>query len=188
MTKTTPVARLWLIAILFIVSLPTLSAHEKQLSREVLERFFPEAENFVSRQRVFKADEIARIEKLAGDKLHEVDRELLLYIALGIDPQTRRYHAIGAVLMVDAKGSKGLVDLTVGFRLDGSVKKVLVMGNEDDPALESESFLKQFEGRKPDDSWELEKDYKLVGDGQSARAVVLAVRRGMHLMQAVLEK
>ncbi|MEE8349278.1 MAG: hypothetical protein V3R94_06900, partial [Acidobacteriota bacterium] len=68
----------------------------------------------------------------------------------------------------------------------GSVKKVLVAENKDDKALESASFLGQFEGKGLSDSWDPAKDFKLAGDPASAQALIRAVYRGMHLFQAFM--
>lgn len=166
----------------------SLWAHQDRLSRETLEDFFPEAENFVTRKKTLTPAESLRVETLSGDALHEVDKELLVYVALGIDTKTKRYRPIGAVLMVDAEGRTGLIDMIVAFNLDGSVRGVMISNNQDDPRLNSEQFLKQFAGKSPSDSWDVGNDFRLVGDPLSAKAVVLAVRRGMYLLQTVLGK
>ena len=88
--------------------------------------------------------------------------------------------------MVDAKGAKGSVDLAVGYNLDGSIRKVLIMENEDDKELESETFLGQLEGKGPSDSWDVENGFRLVGNPASAQAVIRAVRRGMYLFLAFM--
>ena len=165
-----------------------LWAHQPWLSQETLGEFFPEAENFVSRKKTLKPEDIYEIEKLAGDKIHEVDKDLTIYVALGRDAQSGRFRSIGAVLMVDAQGIQGLVDLIVAYELNCTVKKVAIAANEDDQRLESQPFLKQFEGRSLSDSWDPDKDFQLVGNQESARAVVRAVRRGMYLLQSILNR
>ncbi|MBI2821966.1 MAG: hypothetical protein HYX74_07055 [Acidobacteria bacterium] len=156
------------------------------LTPDALKKLFPEAENFVSRQKVLSAQAITKVEQSSGSKIHDVDKNLTVYVALGKDPQTKKTRSIGAVLMVDAKGARGMIDLAVAYGLDGTVKRVLVMKNADDKTLESETFLKQFEGKKPSDRWDLQKDFNLAGNPASAREVIQAVRRGMYLFLAFM--
>lgn len=147
---------------------------------DILKKLFPEAENFVSRQKALSSQAVAKVEQSLQGKIQEVDKNLTVYVAVAKDPQTKKTRSIGAVLMVDAKGARGPIDLAVAYKLDGSVKKVLVMKNQDDKSLESVAFLKQLEGRRPTDSWD-QKSFSLVGNPVSARELIQAVRRGMYL-------
>ncbi len=177
--------KLFLLAMTLFMTVPALG-HGGTLARETLEKFFPEAENFVSRQKSLTSQQLLQVEKASGDEVQEVDRDLTVYVAIAKDPQTGKMKSIGAVLMVDAVGAKGAVDLAVGFNLDGSVRKVLIMENKDDKALESETFLGQLEGKGPSDSWDMENGFQLVGNPASAQAVIRAVRRGMYLFLAFM--
>ena len=90
--------------------------------------------------------------------------------------------------MVDAKGSQGAIDMAVGYSLDGTVRKVLILENGDAKELEAEDFLGQLEGKSPSDGWDLEHEFDLVGHAASAQAVIRAVRRGMHLFLAFMSR
>ena len=151
-----------------------------------MKKFFPEAENFVSRQKSLTSQQLLQVEKASGDEVQAVDRDLTVYVAMARDPKTGKMQSIGGVVVVDAIGAKGFLDLAVGFNLDGSVRKVLIMENKDDKALESEAFLGQLEGKSPSDSWDLDKEFRLVGNPASAQAVIRAVRRGMYLFLAFM--
>lgn len=176
---------LLLLSITLFMTVPTLG-HGGALGRETLEKFFPEAENFVSRKKSLTPQELLQVAKDSGDEVQAVDKDLAVYVAIARDPQTNQMKSIGAVLMVDAVGAKGAVDMAVGFNLDGSVRKVLIMENKDDKELESEAFLGQLEGKSPSDSWDAENEFRLVGNPASAQAVIRAVRRGMHLFLAFM--
>lgn len=156
------------------------------ISRETLKKLFPEAENFVNRQKSLTPQQILHIEQAAQDKVQEVDKNLTVFVAVVKDPETNKMKSIGAVLLVDTKGTTGYIDLAVAYNLDGSVKKVLVTENENDKQLESESFLGQLEGKSPSDRWDLDKDFQLVGNPASAQALIRAVRRGMYLFLAFM--
>ena len=179
--------KLFLLAITLLMPVPALG-HEGTLSRETLEKFFPEAENFVSRKKSLTSQQLLQVAKASGDEVQAVDKDLTVFVAVAKDPQTGKMKSIGAVLMVDAVGAKGAVDLAVSFHLDGSIRKVLIMENKDDKELESETFLGQLEGKGPSDSWDVENEFRLVGNPASAQAVIRAVRRGMHLFLVFMSR
>ena len=175
---------LFLVMPLFM-TVPALG-HGDALARETLKKFFPEAENFVSRKKSLTSEQLAQVEKASEDEVQAIDKDLTVFVAIIKDPKTGKMQSIGAVLMVDAKGAKGAVDMAVGYDLDGSVRKVLIMENKDDKELESEAFLRQMEGKNPSDSWDVENGFRLVGNSASAQAVIRAVRRGMYLFLAFM--
>lgn len=177
--------KLYVLSLMLFMTVPTFG-HDAALTKETLKKFFPEAENFVSRKKSLTPQQLTQVEKASGDEVQAVDRDLTVFVAVAKDPQTGKMQSIGAVLMVDAAGAKGAIDMAVGFNLDGSVKKVLIMENMDDKELESETFLGQLEGKNPSDSWDVESGFRLVGNPASAQAVILAVRRGMHLFLAFM--
>ncbi len=177
--------KLLLLSLTLFVTVPAWG-HDDALTQETLKKFFPEAENFVSRKKSLTPQQLLQVEKASGDEVQETDKELTVFVAVAKDPQTGKMQSIGAVLMVDARGAEDWVDMAVGYNLDGSVRKVLIMENMDDKELESEAFLAQMEGKKPSDHWDVEKDFRLVGNPVSAQAVIRAVHRGMHLFLAFM--
>ena len=177
--------KLFLLSLTLLMTVPALG-HGDTLTRETLEKFFPEADNFVSRKKFLTPQQVLQVEQAAEDKVQAVDRDLTVYVAVAKDPQTGKIQSIGGVLLMDALGAKGYVDVAVGYNLDGSIRKVLVLENMDDKELESETFLGQLEGKGPSDSWDVENGFRLVGNTVSAQAVIRAVRRGMHLFLAFM--
>lgn len=177
--------KLFLLAMTLFMTVPALG-HGDALARETLKKFFPEAENFVSRKKSLTSQQLLQVEKASEDEVQAIDRDLTVFVAVAKDPKTGKMQSIGAVLMVDALGAKGAVDLAVGYNLDGSIRKVLIMENKDDKELESETFLGQLEGKGPSDSWDVENGFRLVGNPASAQAVIRAVRRGMYLFLAFM--
>ncbi|MCH7804579.1 MAG: hypothetical protein IH937_10905, partial [Acidobacteria bacterium] len=97
-----------LLAMTLFMTVPALG-HGDALTRETLKKFFPEAENFVSRQKSLTSQQLLQVEKASGDEVQAEDRDLMVYVAIAKDPQTGKMQSIGAVLMVDAKGAKGSV-------------------------------------------------------------------------------
>ena len=174
---------LWMTVFLMV---PVLG--HSPVSRETLKRLFPEADNFVNRKKSLTPEQVLKVEKATGDKVQEVDKNLTGFVAVVKEPQTNKMKSIGAVLLVGAEGSTGTIDMAVAYNLDGSVKKVFITENKDDKELESEGFLSQLDGRSPSDSWDLERDFQLVGEPASAQALIRAVRRGMHLFLAFISR
>ncbi len=179
--------KLFLLVMTLCLTVPAFG-HEDALTRETLKKFFPEAENFVSRQKSLTSEQLHQVEVAAEDKVQEVDKDLTVFVAIVTDPQTQKMQSIGAVLMVDAEGSQGTIDMAVGYSLDGTVRKVLILENGDAKELEAEAFLGQLEGKGPSDDWDLEHEFNLVGNTASAQAVIRAVRRGMHLFLAFMSR
>jgi hypothetical protein len=86
--------------------------------------------------------------------------------------------------MVDTRGPKGLLDLAVGIRRDGTVANVVVVENKDDPRLSAETFLNQLRGMNSKSAMIAGKDIRYSGDTAAAQALVNAVRRALHLLAA----
>ncbi len=172
--------KLFLLWMTVFLTVPALG--HSPVSRETLKKLFSEADNFVNRKKSLTPEQVLKVEQATGDKVQEVDKNLTIFVAVVKDPRTNKMKSIGAVLLVDAEGSAGTIDMAVAYNLDGSVKKVFITENKDDKELESEAFLSQLEGRSPSDSWDLEKDFQLVGNPASAQALIRAVHRGMHLL------
>ena len=157
------------------------------ISKEILKQLFPEAENFVNRQKALTAQQISKVEHDSGDLVQEADKNLNVFVAVAKDPETGKMRSIGAVFMVDVGGFPvGAIELVVACNLDGSVKKVLVLENSEDKALQAESFLSQFEGKGPSDSWDPEDNFELAGTPESAKALIKTVFRGVHLFLAFM--
>ena len=180
-----PMKKLFLLCIALSLSMPAFG-HDAAVSKETLKKLFSGAENFVNRKKALTAQQISKVEQDSGDLVQEADKNLNVFVAVAKDPDSGKMRSIGAVLMVDAKGSTGTVDMLVAYNLDGSVRKVMITSNKDDKALESEAFLSQMEGKGPSDSWDPDRDFELAGNTASAKALIRAVYRGMHLFLAFM--
>jgi len=177
--------KLFLLGMALSLSVPAMG--HGGISKEILTQLFPEAENFVNRQKALTAGDVNRVEQGSGDLVQEEDKHLNVFVAVAKDPETGKMRSVGAVFMVDANDFPiGAIELVVACNLDGSVRKVLVTENSQDKGIESESFLSQFEGKGPSDSWDPDKDFELTGNPKSSRAVIKAVVRGVHLFLAFL--
>jgi Na+-translocating ferredoxin:NAD+ oxidoreductase RnfG subunit len=167
------------IALLLPVSVP---AHETGFPQQTLKRVFPEATGFTMRKKTLTADQIAKIEQASQSKVQRNDNPLSYYVALGKSADGSGI--LGTVVMVDTRGPKGLLDLAVGIRRDGTVANVVVVENKDDPGLSAEAFLNQLKGKNAKAPMAAGKDIQYSGNPEGAQVLVNAVRRALHLLAA----
>lgn len=170
-----------------LLSLP-VAGHEKGFPEKTLKLAFPEAEGFTVKKRAISRSEAELVERMSGSKLQQNDLDLAVYIALGRDGATGRRRSLGMVLMLDANGPQGLIDMAVAFNTDKTVRKVIITKNENDKRIESAAFLDQFKGKGLSDALEPGKDLSFNGDLRAAREVARAVKRGLYLIDLVFKK
>ena len=163
-------------------------AHDATLSEETLKGLFPEADAFTERQKSLAPHEVLQVERASGDKVQEADKEMTLFVALAINDRTQKIQSIGAALMVDVEGPRGMIDLVVAYNLDGSVKKILLTQSEDNEKIRAEAFWAKLVGRGPSDSWDFRKDFDLAGSHGNPQAIIGAVRRGMYLFLTFMDQ
>jgi hypothetical protein len=173
--------RLYLAVFLALLAVP-LGAHDTGFPEETLKKVFPDATGFTARKKTLTADQVRQIERASGSPLQRNDNPVGFFVALG--KSSDGTGVLGTVVLVDAKGPKGMIDLAVGLKRDGSVHRVVVAENADDPGLSASSFLDQLKGKTSQSPLALGKDVRYEGNAKAAEAVLGAVRRGMLLLAA----
>ena len=168
---------LWVL--LFAIALP---AHETGFPEQTLKKVFPGATGFTTRKKTLTVEQLKRVEKLSGSKVAKNDNPLTFYVALG--KTTDGSGVLGMVVMVDAKGPKGAIDLAIGVNRDASLNRVVVVENGDDPGLASDGFLNQLKGKTVKASLSVGQDVRYTGDSKAAQALLSAVRRALFLLDA----
>ena len=163
-----------------------LMAHEAGFPAETLKKVFPEATGFTARKKTLTPDQLKQAEQQSGSKVERNDNPLAYYVALG--KSTDGSGVLGTVLMLDAKGPKGGIDLAVGIRRDGTIYRVVVTENGDDPNLSSAGFLDQIQGKNLQSPLKVGQDIRYPGDAKPAQALLNAVRRGLYLLAAAQSK
>ncbi|MBI4464501.1 MAG: hypothetical protein HY647_07330 [Acidobacteria bacterium] len=174
-------AFVWLF--LFAVALP---AHETGFPEESLKKVFPQATGFTARKKTLTAEQLKRVEQLSGSKVQANDNPLNFYVALG--KTANGSGVLGSVVMVDAQGPKGAIDLAIGINRDGSLFRVVVVENSDDPALATDGFLNQLKGKTLKATFTVGQDVQYTGDSKAAQALLGAVRRALYLLDAAASK
>lgn len=174
--------KLWIVALCSMALAVPLAAHETGFPEQTLKNAFPEATGFTLRKKTLTPDHIARVEQASESKVQNNDNPLSYYVALGKSPDGSG--VLGTVVMVDTRGPKGLLDLAVGIRRDGTVARIVVVENKDEPGLSADGFLKQIEGNDAESLRAIGEDLQYSGDPQAAQALVNAVRRALYLLAA----
>ena len=174
--------------ILLICILPALplKAHETGFPRETLKKVFPDALGFSARKKTLTAEQLKSVEEKSGSKIQHNDNPLSYYLALAKTPDGSG--VLGSVLMIDARGPKGGIDLAVGILRDGTVHRVVVVENKDEAGLASAEFLNQIQGKSLTSPLKVGEDIRYAGDAMSAKALLNAVHRGLHLYAAAQGK
>ncbi len=172
--------------LLLFLTLPLVSlmAHETGFPSETLKKVYPEAAGFTERKKSLTPDQLKQVEQKSGSKVERNDNPLTFYVALSKSSGGGASAALGTVLMLDARGSKGGMDLALGVDLDGKIHRVVITSNHDEPALATPAFLDQLQGKTVQSPLKAGQDIKYSGDAKSAQALLNAVRRGLYLLAA----
>ena len=168
-----------------ILPLSPLGAHEEGFPEKTLKSVFPDATGFTPRKKVFTAEQIKQIEQASGSKLARNDNPLNFYVALG---KSGGADLLGTVVLIDARGPKGGIDLALGVKRDGTVARVVITENADDKGLNAAAFLDQLKGKTAKSPLALGKDIQYSGDAKAAEAVLSAVRRGLQMLAVAASK
>jgi hypothetical protein len=168
--------------VVFLFFVLSLMAHDEGFPGETLKKVFPEATGFTTRTKTLTQAQLKQAEQQSGSKVERNDNPLKFYVALGKSPDGSG--VLGTVLMLDASGPKGGMDLAVGVQRDGTVARVLVTENNDDHQLGSDAFLEQIRGKSLQSPMKVGQDIRFTGDQKAAQALVNAVRRGLYLLSA----
>ncbi len=176
--------RIWLIVLLSVFSISALAlsgvAHDTGFPEQTLKSIYPDATGFTSRKKSFTKQQVQAIERAAGTQLHKNDNPLTFYVALG--KSSDGTGVLGLIVVVDAAGPKGPIDLAIGVARDGTIHRVVVSENSDDLGLGEDSFLAQFKGFTAKSPMAIPVDIEFKGSVESAQALADAVRRGLHLL------
>jgi len=174
--------KLWIAAFFALILAVSLPAHETGFPEKTLKSIFPDATGFTLRKKALSPEQIQKIEQLSQSKVQRNDNPFSYYVALGKSADGSG--VLGTVVVIDTRGPKGLLDLAIGVRRDGTVARVVVVENKDDPGLGAAAFLDQIKGKGIQSPLAAGRDISYAGDAKAAQALLNAVRRGLHLLAA----
>jgi len=178
--------KLWMVTLVSLLLAVSLPAHETGFPEKTLKKVFPEATGFTLRKKTLTTEQLQRIEQLSGSKVQRNDNPFSYYVALGKSADGSG--ALGSVVMIDTRGPKGAIDLAIGILRNGTVARVVVVENADDPGLAADKFLDQIKGKTIQAPLAVGKDIQYSGDAKPATALLNAVRRSLHLLDAAGSK
>ena len=166
--------------------------HESAWPGKRLAEVFPKAKKFKARQITLTAEQIARIEKETGSRIEGEDKAPTFYIAYGPgeDGKSGELQPMGAVVFIDAAGQRGNMEVNVAITPKGTLQSVSLWKHQESKQLESQEFLKQFEGdKKGTDAFQIGKDITAVpGAEKASQSMATAAKRGLLMFQEVFGK
>ena len=166
--------------------------HESAWPGKRLAEVFPKAKKFKARQVTLTAEQVARIEKETGSRIEGEDKEPTFYIAYGPgeDGESAELQPMGAVVFIDAIGQSGNMEVNVAITPKGTLQAVSLWKHQESKQLESQEFLKQFNGdKKATDAFQVGKDITAVSGAEKAsQAMATAAKRGLLMFQEVFGK
>ena len=166
--------------------------HESAWPGKRLAEVFPKAKKFKARQVTLTAEQIARIEKETGSKVEGEDKEPTFYVAYGPveGGKSDELQPMGAVVFIDAVGQRGNMEVNVAITPRGTLHAVSLWKHQESKQLESQEFLKQFEGdKKATDAFQVGKDVTVVpGAEKASQAMATAAKRGLLMFREVFGK
>lgn len=161
--------------------------HKKEhgdIPKKELKALFPDVTSFSSRAcKPSKAQQTA-IEQQVGLKLSDDELHTKCVVALQKTPEGKT-SSVGVAWFTHVEGPKG--DLEYGVAMDpaGKILRVAVYENPESKALEGKEFLKQFEGKSPEDPFKVGQDVKPAdGDERGSQLVATAVKKAALVIKA----
>jgi hypothetical protein len=150
--------------------------HDKLNSEKTLKVFFPDAEEFTSKEKALSPEEIQGIEGKLGVKLVEVDKTPLFYIAKKEDKP------LGLVYFTEGESPEGPVHSGVALDLNGKILKVSF-----DSEVADENFKNQFVGKGIDDKFQVGEDIQALSeDVKMSQSIANLPKKSLLLAYAAL--
>jgi hypothetical protein len=180
-----------LIAILMLTVTPGQAQEKKphkkehaDIPKKELKPLFPDVTSFSSRAcKPSKAQQTA-IEQQVGLKLSDDELHTKCVVALQKTPEGKT-SSVGVAWFTHVEGPKG--DLEYGVAMDpkGKILRVAVYENPESKALEGKEFLKQFEGKSPDDPFKVGQDLKAAdGDEKGSQLLATGIKKSALVIKA----
>jgi hypothetical protein len=152
--------------------------HDKLNAEKKLREFFPEAEHFTSKEKALTPEEIQGIEGKLGEKLVEVDKTPLFYIA------KKEEKPMGLAYFTEGETPMGPVHSGVALDLKGKILQVSF-----DSEVADETFLNQFVGKGVDDKFQVGEDLQaLRGNVETSQSIANLPKKSLLLAYAALLK
>jgi hypothetical protein len=180
-----------------LVSLVAGEAQEKKkhkkehedIPKKELKALFPEVTSFSSRACKPSKTQLAAIEQQTGLKLTDDELHTKCVVALQKKPDGKT-SSVGVAWFTHVEGVKGDLEYGVAMDTAGKIIRVALYENPESKALQGTEFLKQFEGKGPDDPFKVGQDVKAAeGDEKASQLLATGVKKAaLVIKSAFFEK
>lgn len=178
----------FVVAALLFSAVPSF-AHDQVFPAEKLKILFPQAESFEQKNLYVSDDQRSRIEGLLGYKLPDEDMKPSVYFAIVRNTPDSPPRKGAAIMFIDAYGEGGKIEIGVVISSKGELAKIHVFENKESEKVTRQSFLRQFEGKKPSEVFKVGADITApTGKERSAQAIASGARRGLLIIDELFKK
>jgi len=192
MQSRSALATLSVLVAALILSVGLAAAQEKKkhkkehedIPKKELKALFPEVTSFSSRACKPSKTQLAAIEQQTGLKLTDDELHTKCVVALQKTPDGKT-SSVGVAWFTHVEGVKGDLEYGVAMDTAGKVIRVALYENPESKALQGTEFLKQFEGKGPDDPFKVGQDVKAAeGDEKASQLLATGVKKAALVMKA----
>ncbi len=164
-------------------------SHDLVFPAEKLKALYPQAESFEQKNLYISDEQQAVLEKALGSRLPEEDLKPSIYFAIVKPDANVRPRKEAVIMFVDALGDGGKIEMGIAVNGKGELVKIRLFENKEPQTLSRDSFLKQFQDKKPTDSFTVGKDITAPpGAGKAAQAIASGARRGLLIITELFRK
>ncbi len=184
--------KITLLGLMFVA--PLFSAdpsfgHDLIFPAEKLKALFPQAESFEQKNLYVSDEQRSRIESRLGHKLPGEDLKPSIYFAIVRNNPDSPPRKGAAIMFIDADGEGGKIEIGVVVSGKGELSKIHIFENKEFEKVTRSTFLKQFEGKKPAESFKVGADVTApAGVEKSAQAIASGARRGLVIITELFRK
>ncbi len=159
------------------------NAGQAEVPTQDLKKIFPSADSFAALEGSLKPAQATAVEKSVGATLADEDRLPTFYFAI----KGGKRFAVAQYVSIQTKA--GLTTVAVAMDTGGTVSGIKILKNPASKAIEDETFLAQFRGKKRGDSLQIGKDLTAAGkEDDLSNQVALVVRKAVATINAVFAK
>ncbi len=183
-------ASFWLLLTIFsFMCAAGSSAHDLVWPGEKLKKLFPQAESFEQKNLYVSDEQRSHIEELLGDRLPQEDIKPSIYLAVVRSAPGAPPRKGAAIMFIDAQGEGGKIEMGVVVNGKGEIAKIHIFENNEPRELAQQPFLKQFEGKRATDLFNVGTDITAPsGKERSAQAISSGARRGLLIITELFRK
>jgi hypothetical protein len=162
------------------------SAHDLVWPGEKLKTLVPEADSFEQKNLYVSETQQKMIEERLGVVLPPEDLKPSVYLSIVRTGPDARPRKTSAMMFIDAFGNGGKIEMGVVVNGKGELQKILLFENDEAESLNDKTFLGQFEGKKPSDSFTVGVDIVAPkGNEKSAQAIASGAKRGLVIINTM---